>query len=106
MKDYQTNNWVLDCARNTFDRPKIKKWFQRLFYISELIQNQSQSKQFDWIGVAITTQGVKALLHYERINHVQVGRMWIGPMTSLDRMGPYQGRFGESPAGSSCRSPT
>ena len=71
MKDYPTN-WVLNCSKNTFDLPIFRKWFKKLFYIGGLIHNQSQSKQFHWTGVAITTDGVKASLHYERINSSQV----------------------------------
>ena len=65
MKDYKTN-WDFKSSKNTFKQPQFKKWFKKLFYIGGLIGKTSPSKEFNWTGVAITTDGVKASLHYDR----------------------------------------
>ena len=39
----------------------------KFFCINELIHDKSQTKIFDWSGVAVTTDGVKSSLHYSRV---------------------------------------
>ncbi len=67
IKYYKTN-WELNCTKDSFKQPQFRKWFKKLFYIGGLIDKNSPSKKFDWTGVAITTDGVKASIHYDRIN--------------------------------------
>ena len=71
IKQYNHHNplatFDLDGDERRFDQDKFKKWMNKFFCINELIHDKSQTKIFDWSGVAVTTDGVKSSLHYSRV---------------------------------------
>ena len=66
--DYEPT-WILRWTEHTLGFPQYKKWLKILFHITELLPDRSTSKIFKWSGVSITTDGVKASLHYQRLKN-------------------------------------